>query len=141
MTLYTGNDPYDCFTSVYGAGQLAHLRGEDANLITSELREDLEQRIAQAFTLIGGPRPAGSGSRARGGVRGWLSNHSRRYGVARAARRVGRGQQAPSWEARCRKAERSDGALVPFEAGGGRSPPCSRSRSGSGSTAPSCSCC
>jgi hypothetical protein len=119
-TLYTGNDPYDCYTTVYGAGQLDGLRGTDPELASPERRADLERRIAEAFAMIGGPQAGRAERQERGGLRGWLSNHSSLYGLARAVRKAARRKAAPSWKARVERAAGTDGALVPFEGGGVR---------------------
>jgi lysophospholipase L1-like esterase len=88
--LYSGNDFYDAFRLVYVEHQLPEVRNPDearlAAVMQAEESEPLTTYIRRMFSMgapLDAPTPV---PQADGSVRGWLSEHSRLFGLVRRTR-------------------------------------------------------
>jgi len=95
---YAGNDLYDSYFHVYGMGQLPELKADDPNTLKAvgdaETHDPLPERISRLFdnSLRDSPQPTnavnGSDAHEHGFLREYLAEHSKLYGLARAAKVV-----------------------------------------------------
>ncbi len=96
QAVYSGNDLFDAFAMVVGRGQRSELASDDAQTLAAILRAEsegsLEERVVGA--MHGGNRKRG----ARTGLRGWLSDHSLLYGLARQSRKLIQSPRVRDWE-------------------------------------------
>jgi hypothetical protein len=121
---YSGNDLYDAFNTVYTRKQFIDLRSRDQSVVSTIEKAETEsplnqtvERLSQAINFDHRPIPAKTPARR------FLSEHSRLYGLLRAARRVVTTQTVYTvspdvlWSEQVSLAPRSGGAWVPFERG------------------------
>lgn len=112
VTLYTGNDAYDCVATVHGRGQLQDLGEGDHEAQIP----DLDARIDVAYQRAIGAKKK---SDDRSSLRRFLADHSKLYGLMRAVKRSTTGDVhaavRQTWEQRKDKATKTSGAQVIFE--------------------------
>jgi len=106
--VYAGNDLFDCYHLVHGMGGLPDLATRDeqarAEIAAAEARETLLGQVT---------RVSGAAST---GLKGWLRDHSRLYGLARATRDALRGPvDGTDWPSMVAAAARSGGRDEAFQ--------------------------
>jgi hypothetical protein len=120
---YAGNDLYDAYHMVYTKDQKAELRSDDTKIISAinkaEKDTPLDQTVERLYqTYIGNfASPVGSShdlGPSTNPARRFLSEHSRLWGLFRAAKRAMTNQL---WNEQLIEARKSGGLWIPFQKG------------------------
>jgi hypothetical protein len=131
---YSGNDLYDAYNMVYTMKQVADLRSGDPEVIRaigkaeteSPLEQTMERTIQECVGNFDYRQNTPNSWSIFGSPRHFLSEHSKLYGLARAARQVASDKTARAlspderWGEQVSLARRSRGGWIPFEKGHAR---------------------
>lgn len=123
---YAGNDLYDTYSFVYNEGRLIALRSSDRRTLNAIAEADsqrpLTPEIAQHFQSLFGPAVTENDPARRAGLKTYLSESSRLYGMLRAVKRsLSRRGRGPSilrtedWESITRQARKLDQYVQVYE--------------------------
>jgi hypothetical protein len=135
QAFYSGNDLYDAFNIVYTRNQVTDLRSTDPAVLSTideaEKRHSLNDTVNLLFQFYlgnfsGYAAPAPAPPRAAGGLRHFLSEHSKLWGMLRATRRALQEEKVhvvsgdALWAEKLSIARKSGGKWIPFQRGQAR---------------------
>jgi hypothetical protein len=124
---YSGNDLYDAYNMVYTRHQVRDLRSTDQAVLSAiekaETESSLDQTMDRLFQVYIGAFDLENHQQSATGVRQYLSEHSKLWGLLRATRRVvlqyrdGALAADTTWSQQVNRAQRSNGLWKLFERG------------------------